>query len=208
MFLKHLTFIQVMWYDRATMNLNTKMSRGAIRIPFFFGIFLLILLIAGGIFVLQGQENKTSLTADISRITGSLSTEDNSEETIEVLEDTSVQPQSQTSPVLLASQKAWVSPNIVSAGGDITVTVDTSDISSFILFVDVYVESMGSGEIIKGSIVNIDGEGRKFGTLTIPSGAEQGEWILKRVSIVDASGDTTDYYDGQNITAIFTVTSL
>ena len=207
MFLKHLTFIQVMWYDRATMNLNTKMSRGAIRIPFFFGILLLILLIAGGIFVLQGQENKTSLTADISQVIDGINTESNSAEIIGTPEDTSVQPQSQISSVPLASQKAWVSPNIVSAGGDITVTVDTSDISSFILFVDVYVESMGSGEIIKGSIVNIDGEGRKFGTLTMPSGTEQGEWILKRVSIVDASGNTTDYYDGQNITAIFTVTS-
>ena len=205
------------------MELNTKNNRGAIRVSFFLGIFLLILLIAGGIFVLQGQDNKASFTADISQVVDKKSKEDKKEkeekkekedvedssvEVAETSEDTSVQPQPQTSPVPLASQKVWVSPDMVSAGGEIIVTVDTSDISSFILFVDVYVEKIGSGEIIKGSIVNIDGEGRKFGPLTIPADAAQGKWIIKKVSIVDASGETTDYYDGQNITAAFIVTSL
>jgi hypothetical protein len=189
------------------MELNTKKNRGAIRVSFFLGAFLLILVAAGALLIFSGQENRASLTAGISQVVESINTEDISIEAIVTPEDTSVQPQPQTNPAPLTSQKVWVSSTFVPAGGDITVTVDTSEISNFILFVDVYAESTNSGQIVKGSIVNIDGEGRKFGSLTIPFNAEQGSWAIKRVSIVDSSGNSTDYYDGQDMTAIFTVTS-
>lgn len=202
------------------MELNAKKNKGAIRISFFLGAPLLILVATGALLIFSGQEDRTSLTADISQVVDSINIEDTSTEATVAPEDTSVQPQPtpeppqpqpqpqpQASPAPLTSQKAWVSNTSVPAGGDITVTVDTSEISNFILFVDVYAESTNSGQTVRGSIANIDGEGRKFGSLTIPSNAKQGTWVIKRVSIADASGSSTDYYDGQDMTAIFTVTS-
>lgn len=183
-----LDIIQILCHDAGIMILNKE------RI----GILVFLLVVAGGVLVFAGQQNKALLTADISQVVDSINTED---------ANVQPQPQPQASPVSLAAQKVWVSPTSVPAGEDITVTVDTSDILSFILFVDVFAESANSGQTVKGSIVNIDGEGRKFGTLTIPSGAEQGTWLIKRVSIVGVSGSSTDYYDGQDMTAVFTVTS-
>jgi len=181
---KGLDTIQILCYPEDTGDGNTMiLSKEKI------GILVVVLIAAGGILIFAGQHNKALLTADIS----------------EVVEPA---PQPQTSPVPLVAQKVWVSPTSVSAGEDITVTVDTADIVSFILFVDVYLESTNSGATIQGSIVNIDGEGRKFGSITIPSDAEQGEWVIKRVSIVDASGGTTDYHDSQDMTAVFTIISL
>ena len=153
-----------------------------------FGILVLFLVVAGGILVLQGQQNKASLTADISQVADNKNAQESSVQVV-------------------APSKVWVSPSSVSAGKDITVTVDTRDISNFILFVDVYIESANSGETGIGTLVNIDGEGRSFGNITIPSGSEQGTWVIKRVSIRDMSGSTTDYHDGQDISASFTVTS-
>ena len=185
------------------------------------GVLVVVLVVVGGVLVFAGQQNKDLLTADISQVVDSINTEDNSVEAAEAPEDAGTepqnleeeviepapQPQPQAIPVPLALQKVWVSPASVPAGGEITVTVDTSDILSFILFVDVYLENADSGQTVQGSIVNIDGEGRKFGSITIPSDAEQGEWMIKKVSIVDTSGSTTDYHDGKEISAGFTVIS-
>ena len=200
------------------------------------GILLVVLVAVGGILIFTREENQALLTADISQVVNSKSKsdkedkgnrpdkadkEDKGNSATEVSVDTNAksvdpgeetiepapQPQPQASPVPLAEQKVWVSPTFVPAGGDITVTVDTSEISSFILFVDVYAENADSGQTITGSIVNIDGEGRKFGIVTISSDAEQGAWLIKKVSIVDASGKTTNYHDGKDISVTFTATS-
>tara|TARA_Y100000310_G_scaffold321835_1_gene380030 strand:- start:1651 stop:2244 length:594 start_codon:yes stop_codon:yes gene_type:complete len=196
------------------MILNRKRNKGAVGAPFLFGILLFFLVAAGGILVLSGQQDKALLTADIFQVVDDINAEDSSVKADETPEDVSTelqptpeptQPQPQANTV--SSQKVWVSPTSVPAGGDITVTVDTSDISGIILFVDVYLESENSGQTVQGSIVSIDGEGRRFGNLTIPSDAEQGTWVIKKVSIMGVSGSPTDYHDGQDMSAVFTVTS-
>lgn len=195
-----------------------------------FGILMFLLAVAGGVFALVGQQDRASLTADISQVVDQKSkpdkeekedkTDKEEEEEEESFEDSleqspqvtpepqpQPQPQPQPSPIPVGSQKVSVWPTSVPAGGNIIVTVDTSDVSAYILFVDVSLKSTKSGDVLQGSIVSIDGAGNRFGSLTIPSGAEQGSWVVKKVSIVDATGNTTSYHDGPDISIPFTVTS-
>ena len=109
-----------------------------------------------------------------------------------------------TNPV---STNVIVSPLSVAAGDSVTVTISipgSGDLSSFWL-TDVYLESPTGLNTVQGSIVNIDGEGRRFGSIAIPLGSELCTWIVKTIAMFDSNGGTTSYHYGTDIFATFTV---
>ena len=97
-------------------------------------------------------------------------------------------------------------PLQVKAGNEIKVTVGVSlnEVPIFWL-VDIYLESSTGLTSAKGSILNIDGEGRRFGSINIPEDAEPGIWKVKTVEITDTEGTITSYSYGKEIFSTFTV---
>ena len=175
--------------------LNRGKDKGAVKSSFLFGALLFVLVSAGGIIIFSRQQDNVSLTADVLQIVDSIDNQ-------KIVQP---EPQIEASPSVLASQKVLVSPTSIPAGGEIEVIVDASATPGFISFVDVYLENVSTQQTVRGSIVNINGEGRRFGNITIPSDADQGIWLVKRVSIVGPSDVLVDYYDGQDMLATFTV---
>ena len=107
------------------------------------------------------------------------------------------------------SNNVIVSPSSVAAGESVTITVSipgSGDLSS-IWLMDVYLEGPTGLNTARGSIVNIDGEGRRFGSIAIPKDAELGTWIVKTVVTFDSAGNTTSYHYDTDIFATFTVIS-
>lgn len=105
------------------------------------------------------------------------------------------------------SSNITVSPSSVVAGESVTVTVSvpgSGDLST-IWQTDVYLESPTGRNTVQGSIVSIDGEGRRFGNIVIPQGAELGAWIVKTVENFDNTGGITSYHYGTDIFTIFTL---
>ena len=141
------------------------------------------------------------------------------EEPAPALQDASVEPQSpivvepapaplkQVNPAPIASGKVLVLPTVIPAGGEITVTVDASEISDFIFYVDIDLENVNTGSVIQGSLTNIDGEGKRFGSIPVPVDADQGAWIVKKASVIGLGETLVDYHDGQDMSATFTVAS-
>lgn len=116
-------------------------------------------------------------------------------------------PVKETAPDIQSALGVIVSPSSVKAGESVTITVPTpgfEDLSS-VSFIDVYLESRTGLSTARGSIVNIDGEGRRFGSIAIPKDAELGTWTIKTVQIFDNTGGITSYHYGTDIFTTFTV---
>lgn len=98
-----------------------------------------------------------------------------------------------------------VNPASVSKGQSIVVTVaPAADIPIFWLM-DIYLESPNGLSKARGSITNIDGEGKRFGSIALPADAEPGTWKVKTIEITDTSGNTTLYSFGTDIFSTFQV---
>ncbi len=110
-------------------------------------------------------------------------------------------------PKVTSSSNVIVSPSSVAAGESVTVTVSvpgSGDLSS-IWQMDAYLESPTGLNTARGSIVSIDGEGRRFGSIAIPLGAELGTWTIKTVETFGNTGGITSYHYGTDIFTAFTV---
>ena len=98
-----------------------------------------------------------------------------------------------------------VNPASISKGQSVVVTVvPAADIPIFWLM-DIYLESPSGLSKARGSITNIDGEGRRFGSIALPSDAEPGAWKVKTIEITDTSGNATLYSFGTDIFSTFQV---
>ncbi|TSC97419.1 MAG: hypothetical protein Greene101447_497 [Parcubacteria group bacterium Greene1014_47] len=97
-------------------------------------------------------------------------------------------------------------PLQVKAGHEIKVTVGVSlDDAPIFLPIDIYLESSTGLTFAKGSITDIDGEGRRFGSISLPEDAEPGIWKVKTVEITNTQGAIASYSYGTNIFSTFTV---
>ena len=105
-----------------------------------------------------------------------------------------------------ASITVTVSPSSQSAGKSVVVTVATlvNDPPIF-LPMDIYLESSTGRTWAKGSIVDIDGQGNRFGSIAIPEDAEPGIWKVKTVEIINTAGAVASYSYGTDIFSTFTV---
>jgi len=98
-----------------------------------------------------------------------------------------------------------VSPSSVRPGESVTITISTSGEIFSIIQIDASLQGPTALNTIDGPVVNIDGDGNHFGSITIPSGAEQGTWKIKTLEIMDNEGIMTSYHYGTDIFATFAV---
>jgi len=142
-------------------------------------LFGVLGVIALGVFIFKGQlPSSDTLTASLTD---------------------SEQPES-------ATLEITVQPSSVHAGESISITISPKQgrISPQSL-VDVRLaHSAGSAKAAR-SIVNIDGEGRRFGSIIIPVDAQPGTWIVKSVEIDERDGNINSYKYGEDIFTTFTV---
>ena len=105
-----------------------------------------------------------------------------------------------------ASITVTVSPSSQSAGKSVVVTVATlGNDPPIFLPMDIYLESSTGRTWAKGSIVDIDGQGNRFGSIAIPEDAEPGIWKVKTVEIINTAGAVASYSYGTDIFSTFTV---
>ena len=99
-----------------------------------------------------------------------------------------------------------VSPSSQRAGESVVVTVATleNDVAIF-LPIDIYLESSTGLTSAKGSIVDIDGQGNRFGSIALPADAEPGIWKVKTVEIINTQGAVASYSYGTDIFSTFQV---
>ena len=116
------------------------------------------------------------------------------------------QPQPQTFVSSSSLLKIKIDPVPVQAGQDITITLSTEkDLSSPLFLVDVSLVSPSSSQTVKSSLVNIDGDGNRFGSIDIPADAEKGAWTIQSIEIDDRSGVVDTYTHGKEISVTFTI---
>ena len=145
-------------------------------------IFVTALIIIGGAFMFAStRSDSPNLTADIS-----------SSEVVD-----------QAEPKVLTSIN--VSPSSVRPGESVTITISTSGEIFNIIQIDAYLEGPAALNTINGPVVNIDGDGNHFGSIPIPSGAEQGTWKIKTLEVMDNEGIMTSYHYGTDIFVTFVV---
>lgn len=206
-----------------------KMRKNFRKNPLFIAIILSAVSAVVGLAVVfvYKQPNPSDLTASIS--SGEIGQVEPSQE---LVTETDSQPQSPTQPQIQEEPKVvskpkvtkpapitetvpnvqpvldvTVTPSSVRAGESVTITVSPSgseELSS-VWLIDVFLESPTGLTTSRGSIVNFDGEGRRFGSIAIPQGAELGIWIIKTVQIFDNTGGITSYHYGADIFTTFTV---
>lgn len=107
---------------------------------------------------------------------------------------------------LNATLEIIVQPSSVHAGESISITISSkqSKIPPQSL-VDVRLEHSAGSDKVTGNIVNIDGEGRRFGSITIPVDAQPGTWVVETVEIDERNGNINSYKYGEDIFTTFTV---
>ena len=98
-----------------------------------------------------------------------------------------------------------VSPSSVRPGESVRITISTSGEIFSIIQIDASLEGPTALNTINGPVVNIDGDGNHFGSITIPSDAEQGTWKIKTLEIMDNEGIMTSYHYDTDIFATFIV---
>lgn len=99
-----------------------------------------------------------------------------------------------------------ISPDSVATGGNITLTVSTEkDIPSFWLM-DIYLEGPSTEDTIRSSISNINGDGKRFGNITIPIDASEGIWKVKKIEIINPTGNIDSYNYQKETSTTFTIT--
>jgi|GEM_PF-3381262 len=156
--------------------------------------------IALGIFVLGNKE------FDSTRFGASVVPLELSESTL--TPEPEPQPQPQPQPLVSPSSPITVKiqPLSVQPGQSITITIAADkDLSSPLILVNVSLASPSSSKAIRASIVNIDGDGNRFGSIDIPADAEKGTWRIQIIEIDDRAGVVNLYTYGQGISATFTV---
>lgn len=198
-------------------------------------IALATLIIIGGAFMFASSRSDSStFTADIStgEVAGQIEPQQETEPQIsppvqspveetapvESIATQNEQPKEETAPNTIPTQAndseqsstligiaVEVDPSSVKPGESITITISTPGEIFSIIQIDAYLESPTGLNKINGAVVNVNGDGKRFGSISIPSDAEQGTWKIKKIETMDNTGSMISYHYGTDFFTTFVV---